>query len=291
MIWSEVIGWAELKSILGILFIIFMVGLCDDLVHIKPVVKIIGQVVAGSLVFFLLDIRITSTYGIFGNVQFPYLVSYALTVFVIVIVNNSYNLIDGIDGLAGAFATVCLIFFGVWFHLVDNISYSILSFALLGAVIAFLFFNWEPSRIFMGDTGALLLGLALSMLTIHFMNVNEALPQNDQYKFGGSVSTAIAVLILPLIDTTRIIIIRISKGVSPLKADKRHIHHYLVRLGLSHQRATLILAGIHLIFVAIVLLFSRYGDSFLLPTIIILAIMLGLLLDGYLLRKVGSRES
>jgi UDP-GlcNAc:undecaprenyl-phosphate/decaprenyl-phosphate GlcNAc-1-phosphate transferase len=287
IIWLDFVNWPELKSIIGILFITFVLGLCDDLVHIKPHVKLLGQIIAGSLVFLLLNIRITSTYGILGDYHFPYLVSYLATVFSIVIITNSFNLIDGIDGLAGTFSAICLTFYGTWFYLLSDLNYAILCFALVGAVIAFLIFNWEPSKIFMGDTGALLVGMMLSILTIRFINVNEELPPGYIYKFNASIATGLAIIIIPIIDTVRIIIIRVSKGVSPLKADKRHIHHYLVRLGLRHQQAVFILAGIHIGYLVLITIFSKASNSFLLPAIIIISIALSFILDGYLLKKVG----
>jgi UDP-GlcNAc:undecaprenyl-phosphate/decaprenyl-phosphate GlcNAc-1-phosphate transferase len=287
VMWLDFIGWAELKSIIGILFLTFILGLCDDLVHIKPYVKLVGQVVAGSLVFFLLHVQIKSTYGLFSDIEFNTLTSYLITVFTIVIITNSFNLIDGIDGLAGAFSAICLIFFGTWFYLLGQTNYAVLCFSLTGAVIAFLVFNWEPSKIFMGDTGALLIGMMLSILTIRFLNTNEALPANSHYKFTASVATALAIIIIPVLDTSRIIIIRLSKGVSPMKADKRHIHHYLVRLGLRHQQAVFILLGIHLLYIALVLVFSNSGNAFLLPIMLILSVVLSFLLDGYFLKRIS----
>jgi UDP-GlcNAc:undecaprenyl-phosphate/decaprenyl-phosphate GlcNAc-1-phosphate transferase len=288
VIWLDFVEWSELRSIIGILFLTFVLGLCDDLVHIKPYIKLLGQVVAGSLVFFLLNVKISSTYGLIGDHQLPGLLTYLVTIFVIVIITNSFNLIDGIDGLAGSFSTVSLVFYGAWFFMLGDLNYAVLCFALTGAIAAFLIFNWEPSKIFMGDTGALLIGMMLSILTINFLNMNEALPPGSPYKFTASVSTALSVIIVPILDTTRIIIIRLSKGVSPMKADKRHIHHYLVRLGLRHQQAVFILLGVHLIYITLALVFSTSGNSFLLPVMLIISIVLSFILDGYFLRKVSQ---
>jgi UDP-GlcNAc:undecaprenyl-phosphate GlcNAc-1-phosphate transferase len=290
IIWIELITWGDLKIIVGILFISFLLGLCDDLVHIKPVVKIVGQALAGSLAFFLLNIRITSSYGLFGNSHLPYFVSYFLTVFSIIIIINSFNLIDGIDGLAGSFSAICLAFYGTWFFLINDLNYSILCFALMGSIAAFLIFNWEPSKIFMGDTGTLLIGAMLALLTIRFMNINFEMTSAEKFKFGPSISTAICIIILPLIDTTRIIIIRLSRGISPLTADKRHIHHYLVRLGLQHKQAVLLLIVVQLFFLILAICFNKYTDYYLLPTIIIFSIFLCFVLDRFMLKKVSGEK-
>lgn len=287
IVWLDFIAWPELKSIIGILFIVFVLGLCDDLVHIKPHVKLLGQIISASLAFFLLDVKLTSTYGLLGSYIFPDFLSFLITVFTIVIITNSFNLIDGIDGLAGTFSTVCFFFFGVWFHLSGEHNLSLLCFSATGAIAAFLVFNWEPSRIFMGDTGALFIGMLLSILTIQFINTNEGLAVEAAHRFTAGVPTALAVIIIPVIDTVRIIIIRVSKGVSPLKADKRHIHHYLVRLGFRHSRAVMILTGVHLFFIATVVILARYDNSILFPAIIVVAIILSFVLDGYLLKKIS----
>ena len=141
------------------------------------------------------------------------------------IITNSLNLIDGIDGLAAAFSFVVCAFFGSWFLFAGNSPYALLCFALGGGILAFLFQNWEPSSIFMGDTGSLVIGTILSVFMIQFINQNYSLPVNQTIKFNSSIVTAICVLIIPLVDTTRIIIIRLYRGISPFTADKRHIHH------------------------------------------------------------------
>lgn len=287
VIWLDFIAWPELKTIIGVLMLTFLVGLCDDLVHIKPTVKLAGQAIAGSVAFLALDIKITSLYGFFGHYEFPMLLSYFVTIAVIILLINSYNLIDGLDGLAGTVAMVCLLFFGIWFKLIGDIEFALLCFSLIGAVLAFLVFNWEPSKIFMGDTGALLIGMMLSILVIRFINLNSALPHDAPFKFQATISTAIAVLFIPVVDTTRIIIIRLSKGISPLKADKRHIHHCLVRLGLHHWQAVLVLLAVHCMAIGIALVFRETNDVYLFFIIAAMAIGFSMTLGRFVLKKIN----
>jgi UDP-GlcNAc:undecaprenyl-phosphate GlcNAc-1-phosphate transferase len=287
IVWMELMSWPGLKSIFGILFIMFVLGLCDDLVHVKPSVKITGQLLAGSLAFFLLDVQLTSTYGLFGVHRLPWIISYAITLFTIVIITNSFNLIDGIDGLAGAFSTVCLIFYGTWFYLTGDANISILCFALSGSTLGFLIFNWEPSKIFMGDTGALVIGMVLSMLTIRFINTNHELAHTSTLKFSSSISAAICVLCIPLVDTSRIIILRLRRGISPLKADKRHIHHYLVRLGLHHKHAVVLLVFVHFIYLSLAIVFNKFSDSYFIPVLIGFSVFLCFVLDRFMVRKLN----
>ena len=232
LIWTEIQEWGYIKFILVALFVIFFIGVRDDLVPLRAMVKLVGQIMAASLVIFLFDLRIRTFYGLFGVYELPLIVSYFITYMTFIVITNSFNLIDGLDGLAGTIAIVALLAFGIWFYLVDQEIFSILSFAMLGAIFAFLIFNWEPSEVFMGDTGALVIGMMLAILAIHFINVNYSLPIMTPYKFKGSVGTAACIIIIPLVDTLRIVILRLSKGQSPFKPDKSHVHHAIMRLGI-----------------------------------------------------------
>jgi UDP-GlcNAc:undecaprenyl-phosphate/decaprenyl-phosphate GlcNAc-1-phosphate transferase len=269
--------------LLTILVIPFIIGLLDDLVHLKPVIKLLVQAITASLIFFLTDIRLSSLYSLFTT-DFPWILSYPLTIIAIIIITNSFNLIDGIDGLAGIFSATALAFFGTWFYLVNDINFAIIAFSLLGAVLAFLIFNWEPSRIFMGDIGSLVIGCVLSVLAIRFINENFQLQKEGLPKFTASVSTALCVLIIPLVDTVRIIIVRLRLGISPLTADKRHIHHTLVRLGLSHRKAVLILCTVHFFFIGLAILLHDLRDIYLLGIIIVCATALSTVLDRLFLK-------
>jgi UDP-N-acetylmuramyl pentapeptide phosphotransferase/UDP-N-acetylglucosamine-1-phosphate transferase len=223
---------------------------------------------------------------LFSDAPFDAWASYFLTIFTIIIISNSFNLIDGIDGLAGTFATLALLCFAAWFYLVGDMNYCILCFSLIGAIIAFLIFNWEPSKIFMGDTGALLIGMMLSIVTIRFINGNYLLDSTSPFKFTSSILTAACIIIIPLIDTVRIIIIRLSKRISPLTPDKRHIHHTLVRIGMTHGRAVLLIASIHILFILAALLLMDFSDEILLTFVVVAAIVFNLILNYFTLKKI-----
>lgn len=224
----------------------------------------------------------------FADSTFPIAIAYIITVITVIIITNAFNLIDGIDGLAGTFALISLLFLGLWFHLAGDISYATLTFAFTGGVFAFLLKNWEPSKIFMGDTGSLVIGTALSVFVIRFMNDNFQLSIESSIKFQSSVGTAFCILILPLVDTLRIIIIRVSKNVSPFKADKRHIHHALIRIGLSHSKAVSILSAIHLFFLTIAVTFRTYDDVYIISFVVIVSIVLCFLLDRVFFKHAFS---
>jgi UDP-N-acetylmuramyl pentapeptide phosphotransferase/UDP-N-acetylglucosamine-1-phosphate transferase len=209
---------------------------------LKPIAKITAQTITASLIFFTLNIRVTSLYELSGGEHFSGLFSFLATLLTVIVITNSLNLIDGIDGLAGVLSLISILVFGTWFFFTENYPFAMVCFGLGGGILAFLFQNWEPSKIFMGDTGSLVIGTLLSIVTIQFMNDNFELPSQNEAKFSSSIGSAIAIIIIPLVDTARIIIIRFSKKLSPFKADKRHIHHALVRIGLSHRQVVYILA-------------------------------------------------
>lgn len=290
LIWIDFSTWGEIKFILVALFVIFFIGVRDDLVPLRAVLKLIGQVLAASLLIFLFDLRLDSLYGIFGVTDLPDGLSYVFTIFTIIIITNSFNLIDGLDGLAGTIAIIALFCFGTWFFLNDDTIFATLSYTMLGAILAFLIFNWEPSEVFMGDTGALVIGMLLAILAIQFINVNYALPVDSPYKFVSSIGTAACFIIIPLVDTSRIIILRLVKRQSPFKPDKSHIHHAIMRLGKSHSQVTIILASVHICYIAMAFFLRDLSERYVLLAVIGLSVGLSLSLDRLILKRLDLKE-
>jgi UDP-GlcNAc:undecaprenyl-phosphate GlcNAc-1-phosphate transferase len=290
LIWIDLTTWGQIKFILFALFVIFFIGVRDDLVPLRALYKLIGQILAAMLLIFLFGLRIDSLYGMFGINDLPDGVSYVLTIFTIIIITNSFNLIDGLDGLAGTIAIIALASFGTWFYLTGDTTFAVLSYTMLGAILAFLIFNWEPSEVFMGDTGALVIGMLLAILAIHFINVNYALPSNAPYKFLSSIGTAACFIIIPLVDTSRIIILRLFKRKSPFKPDKSHIHHAIMRLGKSHSLTTLILGGIHCFYIAMAIILRDLSERYILLAVFGLSIALSVTLDRLILKRLGLKE-
>ncbi len=290
IIWVDYLQLSEIKFLLVPLFIVFVIGVRDDLVPLRAYVKLVGQIIAIGFLIFFFGERLTGFYGVLALHDLPMWLSYLLTLATIIVITNAFNLIDGLDGLAGTISSVALLFFGVWFYLIDDFIFSVLAFSMLGSILAFLIFNWEPSEIFMGDTGALVIGLMLSILTIHFINVNSLLPDSSPYDFQASVATAACIIIIPLIDTTRIIILRLSKGKSPLKPDKSHIHHAIMRLGMSHSQSTIILAIVQIIYIGLAILAHQWGENWVLLGLLLFSIALSVLLDRLILKRKAVKD-
>jgi UDP-N-acetylmuramyl pentapeptide phosphotransferase/UDP-N-acetylglucosamine-1-phosphate transferase len=272
---------------MGALFIIFLLGVRDDLVPFSAWNKMLGQI-AAIIVLLFSEIRISSFYGLFGVNDIPMTLSLLLTFLFILIVTNAYNLIDGLDGLAGTLGIITYFALGFWFFMIGEFIYALLCFSMLGSLLAFLIFNWEPAEIFMGDSGAMVNGLMLSAIIIHFMNTNEQLVSTNIFRLTSTIGSAACFIIVPLLDTVRIIILRISKGISPLTPDKNHLHHGLVRLGYSHSRTTFILGFITAIFIVASYLMRNWGDQVVIPLSLFAGATVGVTLDRLLIRKIGS---
>ncbi|KYG76240.1 UDP-N-acetylmuramyl pentapeptide phosphotransferase/UDP-N-acetylglucosamine-1-phosphate transferase [Roseivirga ehrenbergii] len=290
LIWMPFEQLREIKYVISALTIMFIIGFRDDLINLRAFQKLFGQIAAMLIIVAVCDIRLMSLYGLFGVYEIPLVVSYALSAFTIIVITNAYNLIDGIDGLAGSVGIICSLFFGIWFYLIGASAYAFLSFAILGGLLAFLQFNWAPSKVFMGDTGSLMIGFFLSIVTIKFIDLNYNLQAAHPFRFDSFVGPAVAVLIVPLYDTLRVFIKRMLRGKSPMHPDRTHLHHILLRLGCNHAQATGILATVNVIFVLLALVLKSFPDMVVLPALIITALTLGTITELIFKSMIEKRK-
>jgi UDP-GlcNAc:undecaprenyl-phosphate GlcNAc-1-phosphate transferase len=256
----------EFQYFIAAALIIFFLGLKDDILIISAIKKFIGQVLAAFMIIYYGGIQIRSMHGFLGIYQLPEMFSLVLTYFAVIVIINSFNLIDGVDGLAGGLGLMALTIFGFYFLNVNMLSYSILAFALAGSLLAFLIFNFQPAKIFMGDTGSLLVGSICAILSIKFINVASSSDVGNPVAAAPAIGFTI--LMIPLLDTLRVFAIRIFYRRSPFSPDRNHIHHLLLDRGFSHRAITLLLVTVNLALVALV----YYGRS-LGCTILILSVI------------------
>ncbi|MFL5738587.1 MAG: MraY family glycosyltransferase [Flavisolibacter sp.] len=235
--------------------VIFFLGLKDDILIISAAKKFIGQLAAAAIIIHLGNVKIDSMHGFMGIEKLPDVAAYLISYITIIVVVNAYNLIDGVDGLAGSLGVLTMSVFGSYFLFVDQPLYALLSFAMAGSLLAFLVFNFHPAKIFMGDSGSLLLGLMNAILVIKFITVADS-PALKTH-LDSSVAIGFSILIVPLLDTLRVFSIRISKGRSPFSPDRNHIHHLLLDRGLHHGYVTISCLGLNLCFIAM----AYYGRS------------------------------
>jgi len=250
-IFSDWFSFTKIPFLIPSILIIFAIGIKDDIMITAPIVKLMGQICAAFIIVAWGDVRITSFHGFFG-IEPDYLTSITFSIFLFVFIINGFNLIDGIDGLASTVAIISITSFMVWFYINDDYHIPVFSAVLIGVLLAFMYYNVfsKTNKIFMGDTGSLILGFLIVIAAIRFCEFN--IPENRhnlKYTMDSAPAVAIGILIVPIIDTIRVFIFRLSRGNSPFTADKNHIHHRMLTLGFTHLQTSLIIGGVNIVFV------------------------------------------
>lgn len=250
-----------LKYLLPSILILFFVGVKDDIIGTAPVKKLIAHLMVAFIMVIMGDIRITSMYGLFWVWDLPYWASILISVFTFIVVINSFNLVDGVDGLAGGIGFIISVSFGVWFYLAGDMVNTVLAISLAGALIGFLRYNFSPAKIFMGDSGSLTVGLILVTLAIQLIEYkHSALPPFLKDVHGPIF--AMSVLAYPLMDTLRIFSYRIAKGLPPFQADQNHIHHRLLTLGFSHRKTVFTLYFFNILIIGAAVIFKSIPPTY-----------------------------
>lgn len=233
------------------LSLIYIIGIVDDIVGVRPRTKFAVQIIAASLLP-VSGLYINNFYGMFGIYEVPFWIGAPLTVFALVFIDNAMNLIDGIDGLSGGLALLSLTGFLLCFIHEGIYTYAILIAGLMGVLTAYLYFNiWGKAekghKIFMGDSGSLTLGFILGFLLIKFAMHN---PNVMPYR-NNSLLITYTLLIVPCFDVVRVIITRLKNHYPIFKADKNHIHHKLMRAGMTQHQALVTILILAVTFVVI----------------------------------------
>ena len=284
--------WAKIESIqyyLVSFLIVFFVGVIDDLLTLSPIKKLTGQIISILIIIYLGDLQIDNMHGVLGVYELPEWISTLFTIFVVIVITNGFNLIDGVDGLAGGIGVIASFAFGIIALLMPNMpgqgDMAIIAFTLTGALLGFLKYNFHPARIFMGDTGSLVVGMILSVLAINV--IRYGLVTETIHLPNKGPLLAIVILALPLFDSLRVFVARIIKGKHPLYPGREHIHHALLRLGIGHTHTSLILCA----FAIILILFSCFLLELNINTsiTILAAISFSLLLIPFYMLKDKSK--
>lgn len=238
-----------LLLLMGTVSILFFLGLKDDLTVLSAKKKFIVQFFVALLAVVITDTRIVSFSGIFGVNEIPYWLSIVFTLFVYILIVNAYNLIDGVDGLAGVIAIASSTVFAYLFIKSNNYSLATISVALIGAILPFLRLNFsKDNKMFMGDTGSMIVGFLLAFFAVSFITVCQ---KNSLSVYNKSAPIlSLAILFYPLVDTMRIFLLRIFLyKTSPFTADKNHIHHRCIEVGFSHKSTTFLIVFINILIV------------------------------------------
>jgi UDP-N-acetylmuramyl pentapeptide phosphotransferase/UDP-N-acetylglucosamine-1-phosphate transferase len=260
----------SLNSVLVALIILFITGVKDDLYPLTPWKKLGGQLVAVCIVVFQGDIRLESMYGLFEVYDLPYPISAAATIVFFLGIINSFNFIDGINGLSAGLGIVMSLTYAICLWVIGDELLLILALCIAGGQIAFLRYNLINARIFMGDSGSMVLGFFAALLTIGFLQSNQKAADVFLLHIDAMVFS-FAVLIIPVFDTIRVIALRVFVlKKSPWNADRNHIHHMLLDLGLKHAQASMLLIFVNVFFI----LFTLWANDFVRAKYLLLALFI-----------------
>ncbi len=258
------------------LTILFMIGLKDDLVVLSPYTKLVAQLIAVVFIISNESFTINSLNGFLGIYEIPIYIYYFVAGFMMVTIINAYNLIDGIDGLAAIVGIVILIIYTTIFYITEEYFYVLVSLTLNGSLIAFLSFNLSSSKkIFMGDTGSLIVGFIISILTLKFLALSPESYDSLPFLLENVPIIAISILIVPLFDTARVFTIRVANKRSPFSPDRNHTHHILIDyFKISHQQASFIIGGFNLVFVILFIILGSASYNFYLVLVLVSTIII-----------------
>lgn len=279
----------ELKYLSAGVLVMFLLGLKDDIIGTSAKSKLFIQVITALYVVILGHYRITNLNGLLGIREIEYFTGIILSVIVIVGIINSLNLIDGIDGLASGIGILISTVFGILFLIAHDYIYAITCFSLTGSLIAFFLYNvfGTANKIFMGDTGSLILGIIVALITIHFI---EFTPISSTAIFGSS-AIALAIIIVPVIDTIRVFVIRILQKRSPFSPDMNHIHHNILKLTGNHLASSSIIIAVNaLIIILSFILIDVLGNNFLFIFILVSGFLLASI-PPFILKWLSNNES
>ncbi|MBS1629249.1 MAG: undecaprenyl/decaprenyl-phosphate alpha-N-acetylglucosaminyl 1-phosphate transferase [Bacteroidetes bacterium] len=287
----EPLGFLKWNYLAAACLVLFITGLKDDLVAISPTKKFIAQAMAATITVVFADVRLHSLGGLFGIYELPDSIAIPFSIVGCIFVTNAFNLLDGIDGLAGTIGVYITVMLGLFLAAYGRLSEAVMAFAMAGALVGFLRFNLAPAKIFMGDTGSLIIGFVVSMLSIFCINTYH--PGGTIDALVGSSSAvfliSLAILCIPVFDTFRVFLLRIARGHSPFHADRTHLHHYLLDLGLSHTRTVGVILAANVAVTALAI--GLQGININAALAILLVFMLGLYALLLYLRRSHAQHS
>lgn len=251
----------EILPIIITSYVMLLVGTLDDKTDIKAIYKL-GIQICVSIIIASSGVRISSLYGFLGIYELNVYAQYIITVLVIAAAVNAFNLIDGVDGLAGSVAGIGFIMLLAITVIQNNYGLMKLVMLFIGGIAAFLRYNFsKKKKVFLGNSGSLFLGYFLVSIGIYITKFDH--PASG---FPYGLFFLLFVFTIPMIDSLRVYADRVLRGKSPFKADKSHIHHYLLQLGISHKKITLLFIIMNMI---ILVVQYRFLESYSVYTVLI----------------------
>ena len=275
----------EINCIIAGLIILFFIGVKDDIISLVPLKKAGGQLLASLIIVLLGNIKLSFGSFLFDSPAQAYMLDTFLSVLVVMTLINSINFIDGIDGLAAGIGIIGSLVFGTWYLINANSQYALMCFSLAGSLLSFSWYNVfsRKYKIFLGDTGSMIIGFLLSVFVIRFLETNAELSSAE--KLASAPAIAFAVLIVPIYDTIRICILRVSHGRSIFHGDNNHIHHSVLKISGTHIKATILILAVNIALILFTYLLRNLGTCLLVLFLLIIASAISTGLYYYLRRN------
>lgn len=238
--------------VLAALLLIYIEGMLDDVKGLPYRAKFLAQFLSATLLA-MAGFVVENMHGLLGVWNWPLFVSVPFSIFLIVLLINAMNLIDGIDGLSSGLAIIATFTLGILFLIKGLFSSALLTFATFGVLLPFFYYNVfcdakKGRKVFMGDCGSQTIGLLLALLAIHYAKA----PGAEASALGDNpLVLSFSLVVIPCFDVVRVMWGRMRRGCSPFSADKTHIHHRLLALGLSQRKSLLVILAFALLFILV----------------------------------------
>jgi len=285
LLFAAMVDYKQANFLITSCIILFAVGLKDDLYGVNAMTKLLLQLTVAIILVVVGGFRLTSLYGVFYIWETDLIGGSIFSIVVIIFVNNAFNLIDGVDGLAGTLGALATLSFGIFFAIANELPYAFIAFAMFGSIVGFLTFNYSPAKIFMGDSGSLILGLVSVVLAIKFIELNK-ISSIANPSFYSAPSIAVAVLLVPIFDSLRVFFIRILHRKSPFKGDRNHVHHRLQRLGFTANQVVMALGTFTVLMILLALSLQVIGNFLLISFLLVICIAFNIIISY----KIGKIE-
>lgn len=274
-----------------IMTLMLFIGTMDDLISLTPRTRFIIEILAVLALIFCNGYSINDFHGLWGIYAIPQCVAVLLTVFACVGIINAINLIDGVNGLSSGYCIVTCLIFGFVFYYAGDTEMTTLAVSSVGALLPFFFHNvfGKKSKMFIGDGGTLLMGVIMSSFVINILK-SDSLVAACSTDSIGLIPFTLAVLVIPVFDTLRVMSLRIARGTSPFNPDKTHLHHLLMDLHFSHvgTTGTEILSNLFVIFGW--WLSYRLGASIDVQLYVVIIMGMGITFGFYRFARVQERK-
>ena len=268
------------------LTVLYLVGMADDLVGVRYTAKFAVQLISAILLI-ISGLYVNNFHEVVGIDAIPMWLSFVVTIFVVLFIVNAFNLIDGIDGLASGLGAIASLFYAVIFFLLNEYFYLFVSVATLGVIIPFFYYNVfgdvnKQKKIFMGDTGSLTIGMIFSFLFVKLLMVDDISSIGNFNIF----LLAFSPLMIPCFDVVRVVIHRLKNKKNPFLADRNHIHHKLLAIGLSQRKAMMLIVLLAFLWVIFNLLLMLVCDV---NVILVIDIVIYTLVNMWLTKKINNK--